>query len=270
MGWPYYAENLVLASADGGAAVLTYADCVARLQVADGQTITLNEQTQYPFSEDITITIGGMKKQTTVRFPLYLRIPSWTRNAHVTVNGETIPCTVESGLLKLDRIWKNGDKVQLFFPMQLSKRVWTLNKNSVSVDYGPLTMSLEIRERYEQKDSKTTAIGDSHWQENADASKWPTFEIYADSPWNYALDDRLEEMKIERTTWPEDNYPFSPQRVPLRIRARGARVEGWGMDHTGLCQVLPDADAPRGKMEDISLIPMGAARLRISAFPPLR
>ena len=34
MGWPYYAENLVLASADGGAALLIYGDCTAKLKVA--------------------------------------------------------------------------------------------------------------------------------------------------------------------------------------------------------------------------------------------
>ena len=33
--------------------------------------------------------------------------------------------------------------------------------------------------------------------------------------------------------------------------------------------VLPDADAPRGALETVTLVPMGAARLRISAFPPV-
>lgn len=154
--------------------------------------------------------------------------------------------------------------------MRLTKRVWALNKNSVSVNYGPLTLSLQIRERYEQKDSRQTAIGDSHWQKDADPGKWPTFEIYADSPWNYALQDDLEGMSVERLPWPENDYPFSQESVPLRVKARGARVEGWGQDATGLCQILPDASARRGALEDITLIPMGAARLRISAFPPMK
>ena len=50
-----------------------------------------------------------------------------------------------------------------------------------------------------------------------------------------------------------------------------ARVEMITIDgekETGLCQVLPEPCAPRGHVEDITLIPMGAARLRISAFPP--
>ena len=270
MGWPYYSQNLVLASADGGAVCLIYADCKATLKVADGQTITIDEQTHYPFSEDILLTIGGLKKNQAVSFPLYLRIPTWTNGAHVMVNGKTVDCQVHSGLLQIQNEWKNGDEVKLFLPMRLTKRVWALNKNSVSINYGPLTMSLQIKERYEQKDSRKTAIGDSHWQEGADASKWPTFEIYADSPWNYALVENLHGMKVEKRPWPENNYPFNHENAPIRIKARGARVEGWGQDATGLCQILPDARAKRGKVEDITLIPMGAARLRISAFPPMK
>lgn len=268
MGWPYYAQNLVLASADGGAALLTYSDCLATLKVADGKQITIDEQTQYPFGEDVLLTIGGLGKKGAVTFPLYLRIPDWAGDAHVQVNGQSVGCSVEKGLLRIKRTWKEGDRVQLHLPMHLSLRRWALNKNSVSVDYGPLTLSLLIKERREKADSRKTAIGDSHWQEGADASQWPTTEIYAASPWNYALVPCLEGMSVERMSWPENNYPFSQETVPLRVKATGAQVSSWGQDETGLCQVLPDADAPRGKREEIVLIPMGAARLRISAFPP--
>jgi hypothetical protein len=270
MAWPYYAENLVLASADGGAALLIYADCQATMKVADGQTVTLDEQTHYPFSQDIQLTVGGMKPKSGIQFPLYLRIPTWTQGAHVTVNGQTVPCQLRSGLLRLERQWKNGDQVKIYFPMQLSLRRWALNKQSVSVDYGPLTMSLLIQEKYEQKDSKSTAIGDSHWQETADAGQWPSYEIYPATPWNYALLPCVESMQVEWGDWPADDYPFSLRSVPLKVKARGARIPSWGQDPTGLCQVLPDADAPRGELEDITLVPMGAARLRISAFPPYK
>ena len=266
MGWPYYAENLVMASADGGAALLIYGDCRATLRVADGREITLDEQTRYPFGEDICLTVG-MKKKQKVTFPLYLRIPSWTPAAHITVNGQTVPCQAEAGLLRIEREWADGDRVQLYFPMQLSLRRWALNKGSLSVDYGPLTMSLLIRERYEKVDSHETAQHDSHWLPTADPAQWPSYEIYADSPWNYALLPQLETMSVERRAWPSDNFPFTTDAAPIRVKARGGRIDSWGMDETQTCQVLPDDDAPRGPLEDITLIPMGAARLRISAFP---
>ena len=37
-------------------------------------------------------------------------------------------------------------------------------------------------------DSKESAIGDSKWQANADQTKWPSYEIYPASMWNYGLD----------------------------------------------------------------------------------
>lgn len=268
MGWPYYAQNLVLASADGGAALLTYSDCQATLKVRGGKTVVIDEQTRYPFSEDVLLTLGGLGKKGTATFPLYLRIPRWAGDAHVQVNGQSVDCEVTAGLLRISRAWQDGDRVRLHLPMRLSLRRWSLNKNSVSVDYGPLTMSLLIRERRERADSRQTAIGDSHWQEGADASQWPTTEIYAASPWNYALVPCVGSMRVERTAWPQDNYPFALDSVPLRVKALGAQVPTWGQDSTGLCQVLPDASAPRGEVEDIVLVPMGAARLRISAFPP--
>ena len=105
-------------------------------------------------------------------------------------------------------------------------RCWQVNQNSVSVDYGPPTLSLKIKERYEQKDSRTTAIGDSHWQKNADASKWPSYEIYADSPRNYALcirqDGSVPDFEVIKRAWPSDDFPFSLTNTPLEFKAKGA------------------------------------------------
>jgi len=265
MGWPYYAENLVVASADCGAALLTYADCSAQLQVADGKTLSIDEKTEYPFSEDVVLTLG-MDGDT--RFPLYLRIPKWTKDACVSINGRKTSISKSGTLVRIDREWKDGDVVKIHLPMHLSMRTWQVNQNSVSVDYGPLTFSLLIEEDYKQTSSIESAIFDSHWQESADASQWPTYQIFPKTPWNYALVPELSTMKVERLEWPEDNYPFTIDSAPVRISAKGRRIPSWTMDETDLCAVLPMASEPRGEEEDITLVPMGAARLRISAFPP--
>ena len=52
-GWPYFAEHLVLATPDNGVATALYAACKAVVKVADGKEITLYEETNYPFEEDI-------------------------------------------------------------------------------------------------------------------------------------------------------------------------------------------------------------------------
>jgi len=268
-GWPYFTEHLVLATPDNGVATAIYAACKATVKVGDGKEITLHEETNYPFEEAIAFTVSTGEK---VAFPFYLRIPSWTQKAEVRVNGKKVSAAPVAGkYLCINREWANGDRVELTLPMSLSMRTWQVNKNSVSVDYGPLTLSLKIAEKYVEKDSRETAIGDSKWQKGADSKKWPTTEIYPDSPWNYSLvldkKEPLKNFKVIRKSWPADNYPFTVTSVPLEVKAIGRPVPEWKIDETGLCGVLPEEDAVKGDKEEITLIPMGAARLRISAFP---
>ena len=272
-GWPYYSENLVYATPDNGMAFALYSACSATLKVADGKQVTVQEETNYPFDDTVNFTI---LKGASCTYPVYLRIPSWTQDAEVFVNGERVATAPVSGkYLRLERRWRKGDRITLRMPMRLSLRQWQVNKNSVSVDYGPLTLSLNIKERYVKRDSKETAIGDSKWQKNADASQWPTTEIYADSPWNYSLyvDSRnpLSDIEITKRPWPADNFPWTQNSVPFVFKAKGRLVPSWTIDKTDLCGVLPDEDAPKGEtLDDITLVPMGSARLRISAFPVTR
>lgn len=268
-GWPYYTEHLILATPDNGAALALYASCKATMKVGNGQQIAIHEETNYPFDEVIRLTVQTDKE---VEFPLYLRIPTWANQAQIHINGQKVTTPVTSGQYAcIRRTWKNDDKVELTLPMQLSLRTWQVNKNSVSVNYGPLTMSLKIQEKYVKSDSKETAIGDSQWQKDADASQWPTYEIYPDSPWNYSLvlnkDNALKDFKVIKKQWPADNFPFTQESVPLEIKTVGRQIPSWKVDQYGLCHELPEADAPKREKEEITLIPMGAARLRISAFP---
>ena len=270
-GWPYYIENLVYATPDNGLAAIIYGPCCAQAKVGvNGTEVILREETNYPFEEMIRFTVQVSGK---VDFPLYLRVPAWCKGATLIVNGETVAAGMESGkYVRLDRTWSNGDVVILQLPMSLSVQRWQTNQNSASVNYGPLTFSLLIEEEYRKVNSAENAIWDSKWQKGADVNAWPTYEIYPQSAWNYALklDDRVLEqcLKVEKREWPSDNYPFTADNVPLVIKAQGRRVPSWGIDQYGLCGVLPEEGAPKSEiLEDITLIPMGAARLRISAFP---
>ena len=271
-GWPYYAEHLVLATPDNGLATALYAACKATVKVGQGKQVVLHEETRYPFEETVKFTLS---MDEAVKFPFYLRIPTWTDDMQVTVNGKSVRVDLVPGkYLCIDREWSDGDRVEVQLPMSLSMRTWQVNKNSVSVDYGPLTLSLKIKEKYVKVDSRATAIHDSGWQEDADPTKWPTTEIYPDSPWNYALvlgkDAPLKHFEVFRKEWPADDFPFTTDGVPLEVKAVGRLVPSWQVDETGLCGVLPDEDAVKGAKEEITLIPMGAARLRVSAFPNTR
>ena len=282
MGWPYFAEHLVMATADGGLCTMLYAANETTAQVADGQTVRLTVDTNYPFEEEIRMTIHT---DQSITFPLYLRIPQWAEKKDImlTVNNQTVasPSEDESGAsyLKLHRTWADGDQVVLKLPMTITTDVWPQNKGSISVNYGPLTLSLRIDERVNQRDSSDPEIvqDDSHWQESVDKSLWPAYELFAASPWNYALsvadgsrvaDGSAIGITMSRKPWPADNYPFTLESVPLEFTAKGRLVPSWGFDQTGMTDVLPTRFAPRDAAETtIRLVPMGAARLRITAFP---
>ena len=264
--WPYYAEHLILTTPDNGAAAVLFNACEAQMKVADGKEIVIKEMTDYPFDTQISFTVET--NEETVKFPFYIRIPSWTRNASLKINGKATAVNTESGnYLCIHREWKNGDKVEVNYPMEISYRTWQVNKNSVSVDYGPLTLSLRIAEKYVEKNSAETAIWDSKWQEGADTSQWPSYEIYPDSPWNYALQVQSVKLKERKDLKPGVN-PFTQADIPLVFEAYGRQIPDWKIDEYKLCGVLPDEDAVKSDTsEKLELIPMGAARLRISAFP---
>lgn len=273
MGWPYYAEHLVMATTDNGLATMLYAANETTAKVADNRTVRLVEQTNYPFEGNVVLTVktDGSK----VKFPLYLRIPAWSDKTTVTVNGEAVAAAGSAGkYVRIERQWKDGDKVELTMPMSVSSRVWQQNKSSVSVNYGPLTLSLKIDEIYEQHDSRDKEFvqDDSHWQEGVDASLWPCYVLKPATDWNYALkvdgDNLPVGFSVTKKAWPADDFPFTLESVPLEFTAVGNKIPSWGYDSTGMTDILPDEQAEHSTEDTkLTLVPMGAARLRISAFP---
>lgn len=269
-GWPYYNNHLVMATYDNGLAATLYAANVTEALVGDSVKVTLTEDTKYPFEGDILFTLNTQQE---VSFPLYLRIPAWAEGSRVSINGEDVDATPVAGkYVRIMRLWKDGDRVKLSMPMKMSTTVWKKNKYSISVNYGPLTLSLKIKERYVERDSKDTALGDSQWQSGVDASLWHSYEIFADSPWQYRLAvDRYSVQPIQfeviHKPWPADDFPFSQENTPLEFKTQGFLDTSWGFDATGFTGLLPMGKSGAGGTEEITLIPMGAARLRVSAFP---
>ena len=149
-GWVYYAENLLMATPDNGLAAVLYNAAEVTAKVAGGQEVTLSETTQYPFGEEVNFTLKTTKP---VAFPLYLRVPGWCRAAAVSINGKALKVTPKAGeYLVIRHRWKNGDRIVLHLPMGLSVKNWTANKNSVSINYGPLTYSLQIGQKFLKQD----------------------------------------------------------------------------------------------------------------------
>jgi hypothetical protein len=247
-GWPYYAEELWLATPDRGLCSSLYAESEVTATVGDGVKVTIEERTGYPFREDIEFVITTERP---VEFPLYLRVPRWCKDPQVSVNDR--PVKVKDPAVRyivLKRDWKSGDRVMLKLPMTIETRKWAKNHNAISIDYGPLTFALPLGEK---------------WVRYGGSDEFPEHEVLPTTPWNYALKPS-DHTLVAQSVIPDQ--PFTPKWSPLALYVTAQRVPQWRADSNKMVGLLQDSpvqtETPR---ERIKLIPMGAARLRISAFP---
>ena len=256
-GWPYFTENLWMASAGNGLAAVLYAPSKVTARVGKGVQVTITENTGYPFTDEIKFTLAPERETA---FPLTLRIPGWCARASITVNGEDAGVKPRGGKWTiLERSWKKGDVVKLELPPELDVRVWKMSGNTVSVSRGPLTYALKIGER---------------WERSGGTDTWPAFEVFPTTAWNYGLvadpAGPARSFEVVRKEGPLDPQPFTPGHAPLELRARAKRVAAWKQEANGLIGEIPAsplrAAAP---VESVTLIPMGCERLRVSVFPTI-
>jgi hypothetical protein len=244
-----------MATKGNGLAAVLYASCSVTAKVASGTSVKITEETNYPFDEAILFTVSAAKP---VNFPLCLRIPTWCQAPKIAVNDKALDVPQDAkGWALLERTWKNGDRVRLELPMAISVKTWAQNGNSVSVYRGPLAYSLKIGER---------------WEKFKGTEKWPGAEVFPATPWNYGLvmDDKDPTASFEfvKGSGEVAAQPFTPDAAPVQLKAKGKRIQGWKQEDNGIVgevrQSPVKSDEPT---EDIALIPMGCARLRISEFP---
>lgn len=102
--------QLVYGTLQGAPVVWQYAPGRVTLPL-DGPRgqVTLTSATNYPVDGQVTLTVDP---SIATRFPLYLRVPAWCAKYSATVAGQTTAGKAGE-LLKLQRVWKPGDKVEI-------------------------------------------------------------------------------------------------------------------------------------------------------------
>ena len=109
--------SMVYYRMDGGIAVNLYTPSKATIDLDNGHRVTIQQETDYPNSGVIHLTINPENPHS---FPLRLRIPRWSEGGTVTLNDRTIAMEAPSGrFFQLERTWKAGDRVTVNLPMPI-------------------------------------------------------------------------------------------------------------------------------------------------------
>jgi uncharacterized protein len=90
--------------------------------------------------------------------------------------------------------------------------------------------------------------------------------------WNYALavDDPSEAHKIAVIETSIGDKPFSADEAPIRLQVKGRKLPEWYAED-GVANPVPQSPVISEQPEEVlTLLPYGAAKLRITAFPELK
>ena len=92
-GWPKFTQHLVMETADGrGLVIAMYAPVYIKHKLSNGNNVVMNIKTDYPFDDTVKIDVDCGEDLL-----LLLRIPSWSDNATVVINGKMSSIALPGG-----------------------------------------------------------------------------------------------------------------------------------------------------------------------------
>ena len=104
-----------------------------------GARVSLKQEGTYPFGSGVRFAVESSRAET---FTLNFRIPAWADHASLAVNGKRATETVAPGTFaRLTRQWKNGDRIELDFPMpNRLEPIDARHPKTVALVSGPLVL----------------------------------------------------------------------------------------------------------------------------------
>ncbi|KAK2811121.1 hypothetical protein FQN50_002457 [Emmonsiellopsis sp. PD_5] len=102
--------------------------------------VTITQTTTFPVTDTTTIEVTNTASDD---WTMSIRIPSWTANAEISINGEVVTdIEVTPGTYaQLQRAWAAGDKVTVRLPMALRTVPANDDPSVAAVSYGPVILS---------------------------------------------------------------------------------------------------------------------------------
>lgn len=130
---------IAVQTAENSLFVNLYSQMESKVQLNPKNKIILKQSTTYPVSDQILISVDPEKPES---FAVNLRIPAWSAQTVVSVNGSPVQNITAGTYLKISREWKKGDQISL--KLDLSGRLVTLN-GFQAILRGPVLLARDSR-----------------------------------------------------------------------------------------------------------------------------
>lgn len=127
--------------APDGIALNYYGPGVMTIPLVSGSELRLTQETEYPVDGQIVIRLGLDAPE---EFTLHLRIPGWSVDTRLLVNGDSVGDVTPGAYFPLNRTWQQGDTIRLM--LDLSPHFWAGERElegKTSVYQGPIVLTYD-------------------------------------------------------------------------------------------------------------------------------
>lgn len=106
------------------------------------QTGEIIQETNYPVDGAITMVVNVRRQET---FNLNIRIPEWSKQTTLMVNGKPIGNVQNGGFAEVKRTWRSGDKITLILDMRGRLESITGTPSYQAILRGPILLARDKR-----------------------------------------------------------------------------------------------------------------------------
>ncbi len=198
--------------------------------LANGKNVKLTFDTAYPVCGKIKITVDTDNDEA---FPILIRNPEWSKNTTLAVNGTSTDVT--NGYMSIDRLWNNGDVIEIEFDMRakaiypipygsqviMNEVLWGINymvstydeehpdtKHHIAIQRGPLMLAQDNRLGYSVDDAVSVKVdGDGYVDLKIDDNNNSAYKclLLAEVPTNDGGSFKVTDYASAGKTWNDES-----------------------------------------------------------------